>query len=369
MPEVGGITVGLVCTAQQDEPGSMRAYASTLVKALTQFQPEIRTELVELAVGLGKSPTNGRAETLRMPWRAIRANGLRPDVWHVLDGSRAYVGFGLRRRPVVVTAHDIIPWLQAKNLFPSAPRVGFAARRLWWLNGRAMRSSALTVCDSENTSRDVQQAFKPASNRCRVVRLPLRSALWEQHPSRLLPARERGLVIHVGNNSFYKNRARVLELFSCLQPSEGLKLVMLGPPPSSDLSDLATELGLGARINWIVDPEDDELVAWYARASVLIFPSIYEGYGWPPLEAMAHGCPVVAADTGSLPEVVGSGGSCLALENHVGWVDAINLLLSNQEHFERAQTAALQQAARFSIKEFAQQMSDAYNFALGRVAR
>ena len=124
------LRVALVSTAALARPGSMRAYAETLVQALAAHAPDIDPELVELDPEPLPSQWGQRLQTLLMPAMAWRQRKRAPDLWHVLDGSRAYVAPFLGPAPVLVTVHDIIPWLQAEGRFPGSPPVGPGAR---WL--------------------------------------------------------------------------------------------------------------------------------------------------------------------------------------------------------------------------------------------
>jgi len=156
--------VGLVCTAALDAPGSMRAYADVLVEAIARHAPGIEAHLVELAPAPATGAIARRLETLALPLRAWTKRCEAPDVWHVLDGSRAYIAPALKGAPLIVTAHDIIPTLQDRGRFPGARPLGIAARLLWKCNGTVMRSASLLVCDSESTRRDVDAAYGLPAN-------------------------------------------------------------------------------------------------------------------------------------------------------------------------------------------------------------
>jgi glycosyltransferase involved in cell wall biosynthesis len=155
---------------------------------------------------------------------------------------------------------------------------------------------------SHSTARDV--AALTGRQADVVVHNPLRE--WSGEPAMPVPMPAGAFVLHVGHNGFYKNRAGVLEIFARMAPAHpALHLVLAGPAPTPQLADRARALGLSARLQWVHDPGSAQLAWLYGHARLLLFPSLYEGFGWPPLEALQHGCPVGCADTGSLPEVVG----------------------------------------------------------------
>jgi len=117
------------------------------------------------------------------------------------------------------------------------------------------------------------------------------------------PFAGRPFVLYVGNRSRpYKNWSRALEVMAHL-PAE-IGLVCFGPDPTAAEAAAVSALGLDERVRF-VGGDDRRLATAYRSATALFYPSLYEGFGLPPLEAMAHGCPVVATRAGSLPEVLG----------------------------------------------------------------
>lgn len=113
----------------------------------------------------------------------------------------------------------------------------------------------------------------------------------------------RGIVLHVGNDVWYKNLPAVLRAFANVSEL-GFTLVHAGSI-TPQTQALAADLALGDRFIQLRAVDDPALAALYSIAEVFVFPSLSEGFGWPPLEAMACGCPVIAARRASLPEVLG----------------------------------------------------------------
>lgn len=356
------LRVHLVSTAAAHAPGSMRAYADTLLAALARHAPEVEATLHELDPAPAQGALARRWQALALPARARRLRA-HPDLWHVLDGSRAYVSAGLRGAPVVITAHDVIPVLQQRGRFPAAPPMGAAARWLWRRNGAALRKAQGVICVSKSTQDDVVREFG-TSIASRVVPLPVRTALATAVTRADAPSRESGVVLHVGNNSFYKNRAQVLRIFAALDRVLARRLVMAGAPPTRDLLGLAKELDIEASVEWVDGASDAQIARLYGSASVLVFPSLYEGFGWPVLEAMAFGLPVVCSDAGSLPEVVEGAAPCLSPEVRDGFVREVEILLRDPLlHAQRARTGRLR-ADAFGMERFARGMADAYLAAI-----
>ena len=109
----------------------------------------------------------------------------------------------------------------------------------------------------------------------------------------------------VGSSHPRKNRLLALQLLVDLGPSSVYSVTFAGQPLSRDLVTFISIHGLTNRVHSIVEPSHDLLNHLYCKAHALLFPSICEGFGWPIIEAQACGCPVIASNTTSIPEVAG----------------------------------------------------------------
>lgn len=356
--------VGLLSTAALDSPGSMRAYVAALQQALSRHAPQVELDLIELEPAAPRSRWRRASRMATLPVRARTQRRQVPDLWHVLDGSSAALASMLDSAPVVVTVHDIIPCLQAGGAFAGAPRPGLASRWWWRGNARVFRRARTLVCDSANTAHDLQRAFGIAPSKCPIVPLPLRPGIAELASVPVQSDRVRGTVLHVGNAGFYKNRAGVLRIFARCAPALATKLWMAGPAPDQTLLNLAAALGIADRVEWIPDPEDSSLAARLRSASVLLFPSLYEGYGWPVLEAMAFGLPVVASDAGSLAELVGDAAAVFKPLDEAGMAAAVEHLLGSEDAARAAAERGRARASEFDEARFAREMVAAYESAM-----
>lgn len=280
------------------------------------------------------------------------------DLFHVADGSHAYVTRWLPPARTIVTSHDIIPWLQRQGRF-DVPRPGRVANLLIQAGLQGLDRAKLVLADSVCTQTDLLSTNVIRSE-IEVCPLALEPEFLAPQATAVRTSNEVPIVLHIGNNGFYKNRPGVVEIFSRVRQAVAAKLVLAGPPASSQLKQRVRELGLEADVNFLIDPSDSALHSLYRQASLLLFPSFYEGFGWPPLEAMASGCPVVASDAGSLPEVTGAA-ALTAAPHDVAQLAAHSInVLSDSAVAHRLRQAGYEQAQRFSLERLRDQLLSAY---------
>ena len=237
-------------------------------------------------------------------WQARTLRREQATILHLLDGSHAYLLGACRhvRVPLVITVHDVIPLLTVRGeLGGKQPgRLGS------WLIRHSSQNLARAnhiVADSSNTAKDITRLVGVNQDRITVVPppVPVRIELPDNTEGQKAP-----FVLHVaGNNTFYKNRAGVLRVFARVRESVDIQLKMVGAPPDAALREHVQAMGLKDQVEFVSNVDEVELARLYQSAAVFVFPSLYEGFGWPPLEAMQYGCPVVASNAGSLAEVVG----------------------------------------------------------------
>ncbi|MEC5166780.1 glycosyltransferase involved in cell wall biosynthesis [Flavobacterium sp. PL11] len=119
-----------------------------------------------------------------------------------------------------------------------------------------------------------------------------------------------GFVLHVGGNAFYKNKLGVLEIYDYWSShySVTIPLILVGEYPETEIIAFKEKSSVSKSIHFIANTEDLRLQQFYQSASVLLFPSLYEGFGWPIIEAMASGCLVITTEKDPMKEVAGEAG-------------------------------------------------------------
>jgi glycosyltransferase involved in cell wall biosynthesis len=214
--------------------------------------------------------------------------------------------------PTVTTIYDLIPFGAAGGTIPSA----FARARRAYL--ARIRRSERFVCISESTRRDLLSRIDVSPSRVRVAYPGLDGATFRpvHCPDGELKDRygiERPYFLNVGVCFGRKNPSVLLAAFSrvtAAREGRGSSLVFVGPydviPGSAQrIEREAADLGVADRIRLIGNVDDDDLARVYTNAAALVFPSLYEGFGYPALESLACGTPAIVSDSSSLPEAVG----------------------------------------------------------------
>jgi len=158
-------------------------------------------------------------------------------------------------------------------------------------------------------------------------------------------------LLFVGGRGTYKNFATALRAFALARKTvPKLHLTVAGPPWSASEESEITSLGLGSSVRLIPAPDDETLRTLYATSSALIYPSLYEGFGIPALEAMATGCIPITANTSSLPEVVGNAGFLLDPEDINSWAEAMVVVARDDPSLRELRAAAPERVRRFDWK-------------------
>ncbi|MEO6594293.1 MAG: glycosyltransferase family 1 protein [Planctomycetota bacterium] len=281
----------------------------------------------------------------RPSWRRARAEQhLLPTCLHELGATVYDHGFlPLPRVPMpsCLTVHDL---RAADGLTKWPPWLARAVLR------RSCARAAAIVAPSEWTARRLRQLVPKAPSPLVIhngVELPAPDAAPRALLHRPLPAC--GYVLHVGHIEPRKNLEVAVRALALLPATERPELWLAGRDAGglSYLLELAERLSCRASIRSLGTVTDDELPSLYAAARAVLVPSVYEGFGLPALEGLAHGRPVLASRATSLPEVLGEAGCLLSPHDAEAWAAAIAATASDDP---TAITARRARAAQFSWK-------------------
>ena len=363
--------VVLLSTAPAGTAGSMSRYADLVVSLLREPEPEVDVTRINLALPattLQRFPAVLR-NLLHHAWVNLATyrtvHRVEAGIFHVLDGSHAYVTEAFAGLRTVITVHDMIPLLQIRGELGDKS-LSWPARRLVRCSVAGIRDASHLVADSHNTANDLHRLID--INRKTVTVLPLAVTLpageFAGHAARRLGVPS-SYVLHVGNDAFYKNRQGVLRVFARVrQEIQNLRLVMVGPAPNGRLQHLIQDMALRGAVEFRSDMAERELSALYQNAAFLLFPSLYEGFGWPPLEAMANGCPVVCSNAASLPEVVGDAALTALPHDEEALAQHCISLLKDEDLVRNLGRKGLERARLFSVERLRNGLIAAYEKVL-----
>jgi glycosyltransferase involved in cell wall biosynthesis len=259
----------------------------------------------------------------------------------------------------VVTVHDLLDYMyRARN--------GSSFRRMFHLSftRSVLNRAARILAVSNFTRNDLQRLFEIPASKVEVVYNAIDDRFLMGHATdadrEFISERyqvNHPFILYAGRISPHKNVVRIIEAFSALKmelDKEGtfddLKLIIIGDDLSSqpDLRRTVIRSGVQNDVRFLGFVPIDVLRIFYDAAKVFVFPSLYEGFGLPPLEAMSHGTPVVTSNTSSLPEVVGNAAVLVNPENVFDIMRAIHRVLVDQTLRERLKQRGYEQAARYS---------------------
>lgn len=334
-------------------------YLSSLIKTLRRRYPS--NEFLEWSCRYHagwRMPHQLWWDQGRIPWLALRE---RVDVIH----APAFSGAVCRAQPLVLTVMDLLyarhpEWLPTQR-----------ARWYWseWIPFTARHASAV-IAPSEATKQDLIALAGVSPDRITVVPLAL-DPLFARRPAsdEVRAYRDRqGLtdpyVLYVGAIDRRKDWRGLLQAFvRTRERIENLRLVIAGlvSPGRSHLPDEIRTLNLGRDVVLLGHVADQDLPFLYAGSALFVYPSWWEGFGLPPLEAMAMGVPVITYRNSSLPEVVGEAAVLLDPPYaHEALADSMERLLTDHDVRDRSIAGGYRQVERFDWEQIAEQTMALY---------
>jgi glycosyltransferase involved in cell wall biosynthesis len=360
-------------------------YTRNIVRALGRLDAESKYFLIgspEKVAEMGPLPPNfqtipllGRDTTVKsyFDYRAILKR-LSCDLVHIPHL------FWLPRNlpcPYVMTVHDVLD-----HMYRARQQSGLRRSLHFLLTRRALKGASRLFAVSNFTRSEVEKLFGIPAERIEVVYNAIDERFLRGHATesdrQLLAERyliSQPFLLYAGRISPHKNVVRIIEAFSALKAElekeamfPGLKLIIIGDELSKhpDLRRTVIRSRMQNDVRFLGFVPIEVLRIFYDAAKVFVFPSLYEGFGLPPLEAMAHGTPVVTSNTSSLPEVVGNAAVLVNPENVFEIMRALHRVLLDQALREKLKMRSYEQAKRFSWESAARQTLSVYHQVAGK---
>ncbi|HEX4784227.1 MAG TPA: glycosyltransferase family 1 protein [Candidatus Sulfotelmatobacter sp.] len=273
--------------------------------------------------------------------------------------------------PYVMTVHDML-----EHMSRAREQSGLWRSLYFQMTKRVLAGAARIFAVSNFTRNEIEKLFEIPAERIEVVYNAIDERFLHGHANtadRDLIARRYQVtypfLLYAGRISPHKNVVRMIEAFSALktelerdQAYPDLKLIIIGDDLSGnpDLRRTVVRSGVQNDVRFLGFIPIEVLRIFYDEAKVFVFPSLYEGFGLPPLEAMVHGTPVVTSNVSSLPEVVGNAAVLVNPENVFEIMRALHRVLMDQSLRNRMKERGYQQAAKFSWEKSVRRILEAY---------
>ncbi len=363
--------IGVLTYALDRSPGGIGRYTIGLLDGLA------RLGLRPLRLQAGR----GRAGPDRRP---LPGAGLLPGLMTIgqlrLAREAARSGLALVHDPIgvcplwltraarVSTVHDLIPFVMPA----SSTTLDRLIYRHWL--PRALPRVDAVLTDSQCSRQDIMAHLSLPPDRVHVIPLAAGASFRPLAPEAVRPVLARhGIdgpyLLFVGSQAPRKNLPRLLEAFARLRRwSDRWRLVVVGagPRPPAAIAAQIHRLGLADGVHVAGRVPEEDLPALYNGADLFVFPSLYEGFGLPVLEAMACGVPVVTADRSSLPEVAGDAALLVDPTDVEAIAAALRRVLADEALAASLRARGLARAATFSWERTARETVAVYESVLGR---
>src|SRR5258707_850244 len=279
-----------------------------------------------------------------------------------------------------MTVHDMLDHLPRAR-----QQTGFWGAWHFQFTKRVLKGAARIFAVSNFTKIEIEKLFGISPGRIEVVYNAIDERFLHGHAS----AADRQLIaeryqvtypflLYAGRISPHKNVVRMIEAFSALKTElekdhafPDLKLIIIGDDLSGnpDLRRTVVRSGVQNDVRFLGFVPIEVLRTFYDQAKIFVFPSLYEGFGLPPLEAMAHGTPVVTSNVSSLPEVVGNAAVLVHPENVFEIMRALHRVLLDQPLREKMKERSYRQAKKFSWEKSVLRILEVYREVLSSVGR
>lgn len=369
------IRIALDCRWVSGDSGGIRQYTLNLVKNLSLIDKaneyfliydDVKTrELLEANI---RNSGNfhfyflncGPFSLLNQVVLPIKLNRQKINVFHSPNFMMPlFAGKGCK---TVITIHDLIPFLFPEMCAQSkkVKALPVFKKLISYVAGKTDK----IITDSNNSQKDILRVFSLPESKVKVIYIGI-SDCYRVDKNNLA---KKNFLLYVGRQDPSKNLLGIIKAFARLKNRDNYQLVITGkkdnryPEPYS----LVSRMNLEKEIVFTGVVSGEELFRLYNSAALFVFPSLYEGFGLPPLEAMACGCPVITSNTSSLPEVVGDAGVLVNPYDVNELAKAMERVLEDGDLREKLIKKGLERVKLFSWQKAASQTLEVYESLVGK---
>lgn len=348
----------------------MDVYADNLIKYLKQVRPHWKIiECAPNSSGNWRSGLGLRKYYERYwnhPRDVVQQSG---DVFHVIDHTNGHVARWLQMqgKPVVVTCHDLVPLTHPETV-QAESRLPALSAMAWRYSANGLKCADQVLCVSSHTAQDVSQHLGIPRHRTTVIHSAADNSFRQIAPQIIQEFRQRHLrnpqefvLLHVGSNQVRKNVTNILNaLKMTLDRGIPARLWRVGDGFTAEQTEYIQQYGLSDQITQFENIDQSKLVTLYNAADVTLFPSLYEGFGFPVLESMACGTPVITSTTSSLPEVAANAAILIDPNQPAKMAEAIELLHRDLGYREQLVQRGFQRVKQFHWRITAEKTARLY---------
>lgn len=335
------------------KPTGISVYARNLLPELMPLNPMVLAsqdfpKVAQIQIPDNLSPEYGlKGHAHRLWWLQSSL----PKIYREFDSNLIFSP--LPEAPIyrecrfITTVHDLIPLRFPRQLSPLTNYFRYVVPLI-------LREAVHIICDSDATARDLEDFYK--IKREKITTIPL---AYDQNNFKFnRQQKKENYFIYIGRQDTYKNLRRLVEAFSKICHETDTQLWFIGPYDrryTPQLIEQAKELDVETRVRFLDYVAYTELPKLLGGALALTFPSLWEGFGLPALEAMACGTPVITSKLSSLPEVVGDAAMLVDPYNVSELAAAMKMLANNAQLQKKLQIEGLERAKPFTWEKTGQQ--------------
>lgn len=332
---------------------------------MSKYQKEIHERIkniklnpIEYPKVSKKRQINSAVKYLVYPY-IVRRRVKKDNVKHITSQDLAYLLELVKLEKTIVTCHDLIPWVYDNNRLPT-----------WKLNMRGLKKADRIITISEYSKSDIIRHVEYPEDQISIAPPAVDHSSYYVNRNREIVKRfgikdTEKVILYVGSEQPRKNVPFLLEALSQLKKKlPEIKLLKIGTPQvpgvREKLLKLIETLGLQQEVIFAGYVSESDLTKYYNAANLFVFPTLYEGFGLPPLESMACGTPVISSNVTSLPEVVGDSAITIDPYDVDAFAEAMYDLLTDEKLRENMINKGLKRAQLFSWEKSAEETLKVY---------